>query len=357
MKNIVTITAIRPDFIRMSEIFKKLDETFNHTLIHTGQHYDSLRSDIFFDELNIREPDINLEIGAPGRSHYMQTADLFIKLVRIIKKMDHQPDLIIFLGDSNSVTAAMPLKKEGYKIAHIEAGMRSGDKRMLEEINRTVCDHCSDYHFVYHEDYKQNLIAENFPEENIFVVGNTIVEVFNKHYIRGTRKDEHILLDIHRPENFEDINRLRQTMFFAMQFGDTYDVPVFMIDFKRTTDAMKHFKLNLHKIQLKPMMSYKSFLTFQERAMVIISDSGTAQEEPALMGIPVIVPRDFTERPQSVLSNCSLMLDLDMSKIMSQSTRVFEWLSKGENMNTEWLGKGNTSELIIEILKNKLRGE
>ena len=354
-KSICTITGIRPDFIRMSEIFKKLDENFNHTLIHTGQHYDPLRSSIFFDELNIREPNLNLNIGAPGKSHYEQTADLSVNLLNVMQ--DYHPDLIIFLGDSNSVTAAVPLKKEGYKIAHIEAGMRSGDKRMLEEINRIICDHCSDYHFVYHEDYKNNLIAENLPEENIFVVGNTIVEVFHKHYEpnqTSTFWEPHIILDIHRPENFKDKNRLRQIIFFARQLGDTYGIPVYMLDFKRTTDALKAFNLNLHKIQLHSMMSYKFYLTFQDNAAVIISDSGTAQEEPALMGVPVIVPRDYTERPQSVSSNCSFMLDLDISKMMSESKRMFEWLEHKENMDTRWLGKGNTSELIINKLKQIL---
>jgi UDP-N-acetylglucosamine 2-epimerase (non-hydrolysing) len=215
MKNIVTVTGIRPDFVRMSEIFKKLDANFNHTLIHTGQHFDSMLSDIFFKELEIRKPDFNLKIGGPGKKHYHQSAELSVKLLDLFKSRSAQTDLIIFLGDSNSVLASVPLKKEGYRIAHIEAGMRSGDKRMLEEINRTVCDHCSDYHFVYHEHYKQNLISENLPAQNMFVVGNTIVEVFDKHFdvAWGTSKNEYIVLDIHRPENFKYKERLQNIIF------------------------------------------------------------------------------------------------------------------------------------------------
>ncbi len=243
MKNIVSVVAIRPDFIRMSEIFRKLDENFNHSLIHTGQHVDKHLSEIFFEDLNIREPNMNLEIGGPGKEHYIQTAELSSLLTKMIKTMAHQPDLIIFLGDSNSVTASMALKKEGYKIAHIEAGMRSGDKRMLEEINRIVCDHCSDYHFVYHEDYKNNLIAENLPEENIFVVGNTIVEVFKKWFTptRFPRDwENHIIVDIHRPENFKNKDRLRQILFFANQFADTYEIPVYMLNFGRTISQVDY---------------------------------------------------------------------------------------------------------------------
>ena len=148
-RTIITVTGIRPDFIRMSKIFKALDKDFNHVLIHTGQHYDELLSGTFFKDLKIREPDFNLKVGGKNKEHFHQTERLSSKLIELIRAKNLKPDLILFLGDSNSVVSSIPLRKEGYRIGHIEAGMRSGDKRMLEEINRTVCDHCSDYHFVY----------------------------------------------------------------------------------------------------------------------------------------------------------------------------------------------------------------
>lgn len=352
MKNVVTVTGIRPDFIRMSEIFKKLDSEFNHTLIHTGQHFDNLLSDIFFKDLNIRKPDFNLKIGGPGKTHYHQSSELSVKLVELIKTLDPQPDIILFLGDSNSVVSAMPLKKEGYTIGHIEAGMRSGDKRMLEEINRTVCDHCSDYHFVYHEHYKQNLIAENLPEENIHVVGNTIVEVFRNNFnLNKPSNNSHIVLDIHRPENFKYRDRLRQIVFYANLMQETYDVPVYLLKFKRTMQALKEFNIKLKHVDLKNLMSYKEFLEFQYDSLFIISDSGTAQEEPALMNKPVIVPRDFTERPESIANNCSYMLNLDLNKLMSTISDILNWLEHRPTMSAEWLGNGNTSELIMNQLK------
>ena len=352
MKNIITVTGIRPDFIRMSELFKKLDANFNHTLIHTGQHYDEMLSGVFFDELKIREPNLNLEVGETIIDHYEQTGILFKELTEYVDDgFDPDDTLVMFLGDSNSVLGAVPLKKEGFKIAHIEAGMRSGDKRMLEEINRTVCDHCSDYHFVYHEDYKQNLIDENLPEENIFVVGNTIVEVFNKHFEPNSSNSPHIIVDIHRPENFKYPERLRQILFFANQFADAYNIPVYMLEFKRTMQHIEHFGLELEKIEPRPLMSYKEFLNFQNNAELIFSDSGTAQEEPALMCVPVVVPRDFTERPQSVTNNCSFMLDLDVHNV-SETDRMFKWLDDRPDMKTEWLGQGNTSDLITKVLKS-----
>jgi len=214
---ILTITGIRPDFIRMSEIFKKFDENFNHILVHTGQHYDTMLSDVFFEELNIRKPDYNLGIGGEGKEHFHQTSELSIRIIELLRLKKINPDLICFLGDSNSVACAVALKKEGYRIAHIEAGMRSYDKRMLEEINRIVCDHCSDLLFVYHDNYRQKAIKENIPESSIFVVGNTITEVVTpiKLNLPENKKESQIILDIHRPENFNHPNRLKNIIYYA----------------------------------------------------------------------------------------------------------------------------------------------
>ena len=169
-KTIVTITGIRPDFIRMAEIFRKLDINFHHILIHTGQHYDKLLSDVFFDDLNIRKPDYILNTGKECKNHYEQLAYLAVEIPRLFIKENINPDLILLLGDANTAAISFPLCKEGYKIGHIEAGMRSGDKRMLEEINRTVCDHCSDILFVYHNDYKDNLSRENIKMYLLWVI-------------------------------------------------------------------------------------------------------------------------------------------------------------------------------------------
>ena len=154
-------------------------------------------------DLNIRKPDYNLEIGADGKKHYLQQAELGVKIIDLFQEKNIKPDLILFLGDSNSVLASVPLKKEGYKIGHIEAGMRSYDKRMLEEINRMVCDICSDILFVYHDEYRKFLEKENITK-NVHVVGNTIVEPIQhmaQKLKKNNKKNNLILVDIHRPEN------------------------------------------------------------------------------------------------------------------------------------------------------------
>jgi UDP-N-acetylglucosamine 2-epimerase len=353
MKTIITVTGIRPDFIRMSEIFKKLDENFNHILIHSGQHYNALLSDVFFEELEIREPNYNLGIGGPDKEHFHQTGELSTKLIELIRSENLNPDLIIFLGDSNSVVCSVALKKEGYKIGHVEAGMRSGDKRMLEEINRMVCDLCSDFLFVYHDNYKAKLQKENIVD-GVHVVGNTIVEVVKKHMPTGPKRKDCIILDIHRPENFKFENRLENIIKYANEMSDTYDLPVYMLGFHRTLMMIDKFNIDLGDISVIPLQPFMSYISAVYHSKFIISDSGTAQEEPAILGTSVIVPRDFTERPESVSSNCSFMLDVNTATNSTWSDSQSWLLLNADKRDVSWLGDGTTADQIIEILKRDL---
>ena len=355
-KTVVTITGIRPDFIRMSEIFKKLDIEFNHILVHTGQHYDKLLSDVFFEELGIRQPDYTLNAGHAGGTHYHQLSYLSIAIIELFKDNNIVPDIILFLGDANTACAALPLRKEGYIIGHIEGGMRSYDKRMLEEINRTVCDHCSHILFVYHEDYKNNIAKENITD-NVYVVGNTIVEVCKPYIPEEDKRNNMILMDIHRPENYKYKDRMLSIIKYGNMCGKKYNLPVKMLKFFGTCKYLKEFDIDLGDIKLTDLMSYKNYLNTVYHSKFLISDSGTGQEEPPFFSTPVIVPRDFTERPQSVEANNSYMLDVNVD-VNTEHDGSFEWLDKyfdGElEVSTEWLGEGNTSDLIIDGLKKFL---
>ncbi len=360
LKTVVTVVGIRPDFIRMSEIFRLLDINFHHILIHTGQHFEKNLSDVFFEDLEIRQPDYNLGIGGVGRPHNVQLADLSVKIVELFKKEDIHPDMILFLGDSNSVLVSPVLKKEGYRIGHIEGGMRSYDRRMFEEIDRVVCDHVSDEIFVYHQDYVDNLIKEGIDPKHIHNVGNTIVEVcerFGREIWKTHKEDRQILLDIHRPENFKYQSRMETIIEFANICTLNYGRPIKMIKFGRTYDAMKNYHVDLTKIELVEGMSYQRYLEEVYHSLFIISDSGTAQEEAALLGTPVCTPRDFTERPQSVANNCSYMLDvnkLDKYEMVSFFTWLTDFFKHPDKLRTEWMGDGQTASKIINILKEVL---
>ena len=355
MKNIITVSGIRPDFIRMSEIFKAFDSSnkINHTLVHTGQHFDRLLSDVFFEELDIRSPDYNLEIGGKGKEHFHQNAELTVKLIELIRNEKLNPDWIFFLGDSNSVLVAPSLAKEGYRVAHIEAGMRSGDKRMLEEINRIVCDHSSDMLFTYHPDYSQNLFDEKIPQDKVVCVGNTIVEVvknnFPPHAVKE-KKNNLILLDIHRPENFNYQNRLEGIFNLASKLSKEFKLPCVSLDFNRAYKKIKEFNINTGEIERVPLMSYKKYLETVNNSLFIISDSGTAQEEPALLSTPVLVPRDFTERPQSYDNLCSYKISIEGE---IDIPNIIDYVSvASKKMDSNWLGEGLTSKKITKKVEN-----
>ena len=353
-KTVMTISGIRPDFIRMSEIFKKLDTNFKHILVHTGQHYDKLLSDVFFEDLNIRKPDYILDTGNSGGTHYHQLSYLSIEIIKLINDNNLKPDIILFLGDSNTVCASLPLRKEGYIIGHIEAGMRSYDKRMFEEINRTICDHCSHIHFVYHEDYKKQINNENI-KENVHVVGNTIVEVCKPFIPKEEKLNNMILIDIHRPENFKYKERMINIINYANECHNKYKLPIKMLKFYGTCKFLDDYKLDLKNIELIDLLSYKNYINTIYHCKFIISDSGTGQEEPALLNTPVVVPRDYTERPQSVENNCSIMLNVND---LSNKLQTFDWLQNifdnKKIINYDWLGNGKTSEVIISKLKTFL---
>ena len=351
--NIMTVTGIRPDFIRMSEVFRALDldGDINHTLVHTGQHFDRLLSGVFFDELGIREPDYNLEIGGIGKEHFHQNAELTVKLIELIRNEQLDPDWIVFLGDSNSVSVAPSLAKEGYKIAHIEAGMRSRDRRMLEEINRIMCDHSSELLFTYHEDYTENLCKEGIPRHKILCVGNTIVEVANKfkdEICKTPKKQDIILLDIHRPENFKNPKRLQGIFDSANKFSRMYSLPCISLKFPRTYDAVSKFGIDTGKTAGVDLMSYKKYLDAVYHSKFMISDSGTAQEEPALFRTPVLVPRDFTERPQSYNTFCSRKLIVPSLHLKDAASYVD---TASKIMNPNWLGRGIAARKISQALK------
>jgi len=351
MKTILTVVGIRPDFIRMSAIFKKLDSHFNHILVHTGQHYDELLSGVFFDDLEIRQPDYTLNAGGETNTHYHQLGYLSVAIIDLIEEHDLKPDMILFLGDSNSACAALPLKKEGYRIGHVEAGMRSGDKRMLEEINRTVCDHCSDILFVYHEDYRTNLTRENITG-NVHIVGNTIVEVCKPLLPVGDSLNILILVDIHRPENFKSRERMEHILTYANKCANTYGLPVKMLKFPGTSKYVEEFQLELGLVEMIDLLSYKKYLLMLHHCKFLISDSGTGQEEPALMQTPVIVPRDYTERPQSMEANASFMLDVNNLSNEKESIVWLEEIFCGKReIDASWLGDGETADKIIHHLE------
>lgn len=355
--NIVTITGIRPDFIRMRNVFRELDKSFNHIMIHTGQHYDDELSKIFFEELDIRKPDYTLEMGINSKTQYEQLSYLSTAIINLFKKENISPDLVLFLGDSNSALASLPLFKEGYKIGHIEGGMRSYDRRMPEEVNRVICDYLSDIVFVYTPLYKERLIQENKNPNNIYIVGNTITEIVNEYLPTGERKRDYIVADIHRNENLASVEQYDYILQYLSAVSAKTDLPVKLVKFNRGIKLAE--KGNLYKkypnIELVGPFGFLKYMELQYHAYGVISDSGTSQEECPLLGVPAVVPRNFTERPESVENGNSILVgEHENLDIMVNKTIEFFKNYSNSKKDIAWLGDGNTSKKIVKILMEKL---
>ena len=356
-KTICTITGIRPDFIRMKNVFKKLDDNFNHIMIHTGQHYDDELSKMFFSELDIRKPDYILETGKKSNNQYEQLSYLSDAIPNLLNKKKTKPDLILFLGDSNSAMVSAPLFKEGYKIGHIEGGMRSYDRRMPEEVNRVICDYVSDYIFVYTPLYKERLMKENKNPNNIFVVGNTITEVVKEYMPKGAKKSDYIVADIHRNENLKTTEQYFHILKFLDLVGAITNYPIKLVKFNRALKLVgeEKFYNNFKNIDLVGPYGFLDYLEYQYSAYGVISDSGTSQEECPLLGVPVAVPRNYTERPESV-DNCNSILIGESNSIQEMAEKTIKFFKEYSVIDdkVKWLGDGTTSNKIINILKVKL---
>jgi UDP-N-acetylglucosamine 2-epimerase (non-hydrolysing) len=357
MKQVVTITGIRPDFIRMKEVFRRLDQQFDHVMVHTGQHYDDALSRVFFEDLEIRAPDHVLATGLSSRTHYEQLSYLAKEVFHLFEGEKLDPDVVLFLGDSNSVLVSAVLFKEGYAIGHIEGGMRSYDRRMPEEVNRVICDYVSDHVFVYTPTYRERLLRENKPPEAIHVVGNTITEIVRQYMPSGPRPRDYLVADIHRAENLASPAQYRHILTFLERLGDALDLPVKLVRFNRAVRMIEANRLleGLGRVELVGPYGFLRYLELQYGARAVVSDSGTCQEECPLLGVPAIVPRNSTERPESMENGNSILVGetRPIEQMVADSLQFLRTYRVSDEQ-LRWLGDGTTSARIVSILKERI---
>lgn len=363
MKTILTISAIRPDVIRLAALIKKLDAdpNYNHIYLHTGQAYDKDRFDIFLDDMEVRRPDIILSSGAPGRLAWEQIYECGKQILEAIYNMLVKPDIVLYLGDSNSAMSAVALKRAGFRVGRIEAFMRaypsiqdmsaSGLCPLPEELNRKIADSVSDLLFTYHAHYMMHGILENIPADRITIVGNTIVEPIRKYAdLTHIGLKNKILVDIHREENIVDPVRLKFILDGLRLYGKHFSLPIEMLDFGRTTQTIKDHNLDISGITMVPLMGFHDYVRAQQDSLFIVSDSGSALEECPLLKIPIICFRTITERPEAFISaNNAFLLQANYESF----NESIEWINKYDSSNVDisWLGDGKTSEHIVNFLK------
>jgi len=304
--NVATVFGTRPEIIRLSRVIARLDAACSHTLIHTGQNYDPQLSDIFFRELGVRAPDIHLGIKAPDFAH--QVAQLLPAVGEVFQT--RRPDRVVILGDTNSGLAAIIAARMGIPVFHMEAGNRCFDDRVPEEINRRIIDHCSTVLLPYTERSKENLVREGIERERIFVTGNPIAEVLAAHARDidasdalerfGVEPDGYFLATLHRAENVDAPDRLRRLLDGLSAVSRAHRVPALLTVHPRTADRIRAAGLEVSGLRLLEPLGFFDFVRLERHARLVLSDSGTVQEECTIFRVRSVTIRDVTERPETL---------------------------------------------------------
>ncbi len=353
---IISILGTRPEFIKMSEVIKKLDIFYNHILINTNQNFEYELNKIFFEDLNIRRPDYNFE-KIKEKTSITKISSNLVEFEKICKK--ENPDSIVVLGDTNSTLVVYVAKRLKIPIFHIEAGNRCFDERVPEEINRKIVDHLSDINFVYSDLAKNYLLKENFNPQKVVKVGSPMLEIYKRNLNKikkskvlknfKLRKKKYFLISFHREEHLDNKKKLSSFFKLIDLLDNNYKLDIVIsTHYKlrdRINDMKKNFKSNKIKF-LKPF-SYSDYCNLMLNSFVVLSDSGTINEEASIMSINAINLRESHERPEADEEAVVPISGLDLNLILNQieMTKKLKKSKIVRDYNVE-----NFSEKIVKLI-------
>lgn len=304
---VATIIGTRPEIIRLAECIKLCDHYFDHLLIHTGQNYDYELNEIFFEDLNIRKPDVFLNVAG---NHLGETiGNVIAKSFEILSL--EMPDAILVLGDTNSVLSTIAAKRLKIPIFHMEAGNRCFDQNVPEEINRKISDHISDVNLTYTENSRRYLLSEGFRKDHVFVTGSPLLEVLEKYKTKiensdivsrlGLEKGKYIVVSAHREENIDIKNHFEILSASLNVVAEKYQMPIIFSTHPRTKKRIEANNIKFHSlIQNVPPLGFFDYVNLQQHSYIVLSDSGTISEESAIMKFPAVSIRTSTERPEAI---------------------------------------------------------
>jgi UDP-N-acetylglucosamine 2-epimerase (non-hydrolysing) len=349
---VTTIVGTRPEIIRLSEIIKKFDIFFDHRLIHTGQNPSPLLKDIFFTDLDLRTPD--LYFGGDHTSLGSFLSELFIGIEKEL--VANRPDAVVILGDTNSALSSILAKRFSIPVYHLEAGNRSFDQNVPEEINRRIVDHTSDFNLVYTELARNNLISEGLHPRKIALIGSPLYEVIAAHKEKidnskvlanlGLKKKEYVLVSAHRQENIDYKSRFQQFISTLEEVSKVYKLPVLVSTHPRTKKQIDSNKVLKDKnIMFHEPFNFTDYNHLQKNAMIVLSDSGTISEESAMLGFKAITIRDSMERPEALESGSIVMSGTNPKHII----QAIEMVLKSNNSHStpsEYLIKDTSSRVL-----------
>ncbi|HWR34478.1 MAG TPA: UDP-N-acetylglucosamine 2-epimerase (non-hydrolyzing) [Clostridia bacterium] len=348
------VVGARPNFMKVSPVWRALSTRngVEQVLVHTGQHYDVNMSGVFFQQLSIPAPDVNLGVGSG--SHAQQTAEIMASFEKVV--VGCRPDLVLVYGDVNStVAAALVCSKLQIRVAHVEAGLRAFDRTMPEEINRVVTDQLSDLLFTPSADANANLEREGIASGKIHFVGNVMIDTLINLLPQAERLPangvprHYILLTLHRPSNVDDASTLRELLEALVAIGNR--VPIIFPVHPRTRQRIDDlgFKAGEHRgILLFEPKPYLDFLNLQRRATAVITDSGGIQEETTYLGVPCLTVRENTERPITITMGTNTLVGRDFALLRGELERILDGHRKPHQVPPLW--DGQASERIAGII-------
>ncbi|QSZ67887.1 UDP-N-acetylglucosamine 2-epimerase (non-hydrolyzing) [Methanofollis aquaemaris] len=359
---IAIVLGTRPEIIKMSPIIRACEtHGLDCFILHTGQHYSYDMDRAFFVDLDLPEPEYSLDVGS--WTHAEQTGRIMAGIEKVLMK--EKPEIVLVQGDTNTVLAGtLAAAKLSLQVGHVEAGLRSFDRRMPEEINRVVADHISDHLFAPTETSRQNLLREGIDDAKILVTGNTVVDAVSQNLeISKTRFDvldemtlkpgEYFLVTAHRAENVDIRMRLGGILDSLAAIGDAYSNPVIFPMHPRTAKMVREFGLSLEGITVTGPLGYLEFLQLESNARLILTDSGGLQEEACILGVPCVTLRDNTERPETVEVGANVLAGVHSEKIISSVSRMLGAASTWKNP----YGEGNAGEKIVARVAHQRRSE
>jgi len=363
MIKVINVAGARPNFMKVAPIvaaMKRRADEFQSILVHTGQHYDAAMSDAFFRDLDMPEPDVDLGVGSA--SHAVQTAGVIQSFEPYV--IHEKPDWVIVVGDVNSTVAcALVCAKLGVKVAHVEAGLRSRDRTMPEEINRLLTDQISELLLTPSLDANANLLAEGIPESRIRFVGNIMIDSLFAHLERakqsrvlaglGVKQQEYAVLTLHRPSNVDDPACFARILDALEQIGRR--LPIIFPAHPRTRRMIEELGLAERTAKIKNLSviepaGYLDFLCLVSNSKLVLTDSGGIQEETTVLGIPCITLRENTERPITVEMGTNSIVGTDTAKIVSAANRALDNPPDRSAIQVPPLWDGKTADRILDAL-------
>lgn len=353
---IAVVLGTRPEIIKMSPVIRECrNRGLDYFVLHTGQHYSYEMDKVFFEELELSQPKYNLDVGSA--SHAEQTGRIMTGVEKVLAK--EKPDVVLVQGDTNTVVAgALAASKMHNKVGHVEAGLRSFDRNMPEEINRIVADHISDYLFAPTETARDNLAKEGLPTDKISITGNTIVDsVYQNRVIAekkvnilkslGLKSKGYFLATVHRAENVDNREQLSEILTSLTRIHEEFSIPVLFPVHPRTRKMIERFRIELNGINVIDPIGYLDFLQLEANAKLVLTDSGGVQEETCILGVPCITLRDNTERPETIEVGSNILVGAKSDIIID---RVRYMLGRGNGWKNPF-GDGHAGRKIASLIE------